>query len=622
MIRKLLRNLDLFGSQFYFYSGKKRKKQTALGGILTLLLILIFIALSYIFGINFFLRTNPTITISTENDFKYEIIDTEKDSIFFAFRIEDYDGNFVNTSNTLYMKIYYYTSEEDNHGKYRANIKDEFLTFHICNDSDYREYNLSKHYGILYCPDLGGRKFGGYWDSPNLYYFEIQVFFCENGNPYSKNSTCTSIEELKKFLHQDNPKFFALYYQVIQFNPLSRKHPLMKIYKNLYYCLSYKLQRNDDIFLKKYIINDDQGWLFSSNKNLSEWGVDVIRSTYSFYNDSDLSTEGASSKIFEINLYTSMEKNYYTRYYMKVQNVIANMGSIINIIIIIFNIISQYIGEKIRKFEIIYNYFEFEEKKRNKKFVFKSNTEMRKHIKIQEIKNEEENENENENNKNKIEEKSFINLNKSEISLKENIPKFIKSSKFKLTFSDEMTNDNILFKKKNLQNKSQDRTFIEQSGSHLLQKLNTQPIISTNFGSSNKSSIMKYSIKFKKRNIKIDLSFFCCPNKNKPSDTRILYWFFINLVEVNRYLRVIKEIEFLKKLLLNKNQINSLFYLKKINLNNLEERKALFEHYDFVNSENNIISYYKSLLNSINNSKIDKMIYENLSDRIKNKILS
>ena len=317
-----------------------------------------------------------------------------------------------------------------------------------------------------------------------------------------------------------------------------------------------------------------------------------------------------------------MEKNYYTRYYMKVQNVIANMGSIINIIIIIFNIISQYIGEKIRKFEIIYNYFEFEEKKRNKKFVFKSNTEMRKHIKIQEIKNEEENENENENNKNKIEEKSFINLNKSEISLKENIPKFIKSSKFKLTFSDEMTNDNILFKKKNLQNKSQDRTFIEQSGSHLLQKLNTQPIISTNFGSSNKSSIMKYSIKFKKRNIKIDLSFFCCPNKNKPSDTRILYWFFINLVEVNRYLRVIKEIEFLKKLLLNKNQINSLFYLKKINLNNLEERKALFEHYDFVNSENNIISYYKSLLNSINNSKIDKMIYENLSDRIKNKILS
>ena len=96
--------------------------------------------------------------------------------------------------------------------------------------------------------------------------------------------------------------------------------------------------------------------------------------------------------------------------------------------------------------------------------------------------------------------------------------------------------------------------------------------------------------------------------------------YYIHLIEVNRYLRILQEIDFIKKLLLNQNQINSLMFLKKINLNSLEERKTFFENNDFINMENNVISYYKSILNSLNISKIDKMLYENLSDRIKNKI--
>ena len=619
MIRKVFITLDLFGSQFYFYSGKKRKMQTTLGGMLTLLLITIIFIFCYNFGYNFFTKQSPTVTISIENDFKYEILDVNKDSIFFAFRIEDYDGNFVNITDKLYIKIYYYTTEQDEKGTYRSKINDEFLSYHICNDSDYQNFNFTKHFGILYCPDLGGRKFGGYWDSPNLYYYEIQVFFCKNGNQYSKNETCTSIEELKSFLNQDHPKFFALYYQVIQFNPLSIKNPLMKIYKNFYYCLSYKLHRNDDIFLKKYIVNDDQGWLFSNSKNISDWGVDLIRSTYSFYNENDLTTEGASSKIFEVNLYTTMEKNYYTRYYLKIQNVIANIGSLINIFIILFSVISQYIGEKIRKFEIIYNYFEFEEKKIKSNVALKSNFNKVKTLNINKKYNNKE---ENKNNKIiKIEEKQtpFINLNKSEIYLKENNSKKIKSKLFKLTMNDDITNPNSLLKNKIMQNKNQDRIFIEQSGTHLLQKINSQPITSTNFGNSNKSTILKfYNIKFKRKNWKNYFCLICCPNKFKHS--KMLFLYYIHLIEVNRYLRILQEIDFIKKLLLNQNQINSLMFLKKINLNSLEERKTFFENNDFINMENNVISYYKSILNSINISKIDKMLYENLSDRIKNKI--
>ena len=319
MIVKLLKELDVIGTKFHFYSGKTLKKSTPFGGILTILIGVLSIILFIIFGNNFFYRQNPSVTMSVENNLTYEYFDFSKEKLLFAFRVEYYDAHFIDVKHILYFKIYYYTTEEDENGKYRSIINHEFLPYHICNDSDFPDMNLTKTFGKLYCPELGGKKFGGYWDSPNLYYFEIQVFYCENGAQYSSsNPKCTSLNKLREFLNQDNPKFFALYYPLVEFNPLSYQQPLIRRYKNYYYCLSHRLQRNDDIFLKKTIMNDDKGWLFSKYHNYSLWGVDSVRETYAYFSDEDLSKEGSSTKICEINLYTTMENNYYTRYYMKI----------------------------------------------------------------------------------------------------------------------------------------------------------------------------------------------------------------------------------------------------------------------------------------------------------------
>ena len=84
------------------------------------------------------------------NDFKYEILDVNKDSIFFAFRIEDYDAHFIDVSNILYFKIYYYSTEQGKNGEYHSIIKDEFLPYHICNDSDFPDVNLTKTYVLKF----------------------------------------------------------------------------------------------------------------------------------------------------------------------------------------------------------------------------------------------------------------------------------------------------------------------------------------------------------------------------------------------------------------------------------------------------------------------------------------
>ena len=642
MIPKFLRDIDILGVKFHFYSGKTLKKSTAFGGILTILLGVFSMLLFIIFGHNFFYRKNPSVTMSVENTLSYEYFDLKEENVLFAFRIEDYDAHFIDVSNILYFKIYYYTTEQGKNGEYHSIIKDEFLPYHICNDSDFPDVNLTKTYGKLYCPELGGKKFGGYWDSNNLYYFEIQVFFCEDGAQYSaSNPKCTSLDTLRKFLNQDDPKFFALYYPLVEFNPLSYNEPLIRRYKNYYYCLSYRLQRNDDIFLKKTIMNDDKGWLLNDYKNITKWGVDSYTTSYAYFSDEDLTKEGSSTKIYEINLYTSMEKNYYTRYYMKIQNAVAITGSIINIIIYFFESLSHFVGGNMQKLEILQNTFDFEGKKRLKRQLTLNNNHF------------------SQISANNLQNLSYHDLNEIQFKFDSSIKKMnknLQSSLFNLTQKekDVLFNNNNAKKMKILTNKiklansniqsipSQDtneninininkkhsiKNFdkVEQSGSNLLQKLKTSKTNTSNLHSyldEEEELSLGYMLT---ENIKMSL-FYCCYSKRrltnyfKTENSSLLHWYYVYLIQYSRYIEMVKQFDFIKKLLLNEGQINSLLLLKKINLKIEEERENLItiKNNDV---ENTVVNYFKNLIKSEYITKTDSFIFENLSEKVKNKIM-
>ena len=638
MVAKFLREIDVLGIKFHLYSGKALKRSTAFGGFLTILLGIITIILFIIFGNNFFYKKHPSVTMSVENTLSYEYFDLRQEKVLFAFRIEDYDAHFIDASNILYFKIYYYTTEEGTNGEYHSIIKDEFLPYHVCNDSDFPDVNLTKTYGKLYCPELGGKKFGGYWDSNNLYYFEIQVFFCEDGAQYSaSNPKCTSLDTLREFLNQDDPKFFALYYPLVEFNPLSYNEPLIRRYKNYYYCLSYRLQRNDDLFLKKTIMNDDKGWLLNEYKNITKWGVDSFRTTYAYFSDEDLTKEGSSTKIYEINLYTTMEKNYYTRYYMKIQNVIAITGSIINIFIYFFESLSHFVGGNMQKLEIIQNTFDLDGKKRlskqltlNKKRSLQSSA-----INLPNMNSHDLNEiqfkfDSSIKKSNKNQQSSLFNLTQQEKDLNNNKEKKIKilTNKSRLTYSnvpsypsiDTIENVNISINKKPSIN-NYDK--IEQSGSQLLSHLKTSKSINNNLHSyldEDEELSLGYMLK---ENIKMNL-FFCC-NKRfskffKKENSSLLHWYYIYLIQSSRYIEMMKQFDFIKKLLLNESQMNSLLVLKKINLKIEEEKENLItiKNNDV---ENSVVNYFKNIIKSDRITKTDSFIFENLSEKIKKKIL-
>ena len=64
--------------------------------------------------------------------------------------------------------------------------------------------------------------FGGY--NSYIFYYEIRLYFCPNGETYSKNNkNCTFMKTLNKIFNVDNPMFFSLYYPVYYFEHNSIK---------------------------------------------------------------------------------------------------------------------------------------------------------------------------------------------------------------------------------------------------------------------------------------------------------------------------------------------------------------------------------------------------------------
>ena len=121
--------------------------------------------------------------------------------------------------------------------------------------------------------------------------------------------------------------------------------------------------------------------------------------------------------------------------------------------------------------------------------------------------------------------------------------------------------------------------------------------------------------------------FFCCSNKKMYTKyfnikhSNLLQYYYISLIQINRYLKFIQEYYFLKKAFLNEAQIQSLLFLKKINLTNKIDRDNISGNKKTLVVEENIINYYKSKLSSHDFSKIDKFLLTNLINDIKEQII-
>ena len=320
IISEILRYLDCFGTTFSFYTEKNRKFYTILGGILTLL-SLIFGLIAFIFiNLDDIFHHNPNSTTSTKRE-NVRKIKFGEEKIWIPWRIINYESETINHKGILFPIIYYYKGIRNNSTSH-LQISHEIINYKLCNETSMAEnanqYMIDIDLDQIYCIDMDDLSIGGNWDSDSIYYIEFDLYNCKNGEDYDKgNENCTTYEEIKEISGKNDCFDFELYYPVVHYQPMNKTTPIFVKYINYFYHLSRFSNKIDRIYLQQYILKDDIGWITKNEKLYSYWGsVSLSGDSYVNGNETDLMTEGSTSRFYSFNIYLKSDIIYYNRTYI------------------------------------------------------------------------------------------------------------------------------------------------------------------------------------------------------------------------------------------------------------------------------------------------------------------
>ena len=632
-MKSFFKYIDIFGTRFHFLTYKKQKFKTFIGGIITIITFILTFIIIFLLEEDFFFRKNPSYTFS-QYGASYEKINLSKEKVLIAFRLENNYGIKINAKNIIYPMIYYYSSIPDSNGLYHNNYSEEYIPYRKCKKSDFYDYDdLISKYGDLYCIDWDNKTFGGNWDNDFLYYFELRLFYCENGENFSfNNSKCTSLEKLRKFLSNDSV-YITIYYNIFNFRFTNFKKPFGSKIKSYYCVLNYKLRQIDRMYLRKFILNDDKGWIFSNNKNISLWGFDNIKTEYRYFSEDEIRTEGFSSMIYSFNIYMLLEQTYYTRKYKKIQDIIAMISGVLYFLHYISKVICHNINLSFKKLKIIEVFFNVEDKNAKKRITL-SNLAfdvsgnsfcklMTEHKKI------------NKENSNNLDISNMDMISKSNSTNKK-----LKQKKLSSEFNNSLIVYNNVsptehtLNKYNLNRKNFGTQISKKVEYNLSDKKNKglmvlQLMKKNKINKSvinNKNINPHFSIKTLvtfdlKRNMK---KICCCNLKKKKKETsknriyELANEIYNEKCDLFNYFHILKEIRFLKEMFLNPSQNLSIKLTKKLNIHEID---SIFDIKNNSKKTQKIIDYFKRILKYKKNTKLDNYIFDKLDDDIKSKIL-
>ena len=360
---KMLISLDFFGTYLHWYVNRQKKLYTRLGGIFTIIsFIICFLVLLYLLK-EFFIRNNPQIIESVDASNDYKKIRFGEEKIYIPWTITDYQFHKVNFTGLIYPVIYYfYSLRDENTGKLPYNYT--ILNYTFCNETNIKSLKYKNYSNVnfdnFYCINMQDINMGGGYYQDFFYHIHMDFFLCEDGiNTGNKGKKCTTNDELIKQIGADNAWHFEVYYPEVQFNPKNKNSPLEIFYNGHFYNFNPLNTKVEKLYLKEYVLVDDQGWFYQNLKNSSIWGFDKLECD-SYTRNTDVINFNnifSTPQIYSLVISLSNNTKIFNRKYLKLLDALGNVFSIINIIIMIFKFFSQFFTEAYQDRNIINDIF-------------------------------------------------------------------------------------------------------------------------------------------------------------------------------------------------------------------------------------------------------------------------
>lgn len=324
-MKKITTQIDLLGVPIGFEENGSSDLKTFMGGLLSLAILIATIVLGFLFGKEIYQRKNPNVSYSQEFlDFSQVIVD----DFPMIFNINFGNGTFW--TKDLYESVAYYKSTI---ADLSLEVPFSDVNINACTHTDFPEKYQEMLASKMNCSEIAcfciknttGLEFHNEHGEPGSKFLNIQIKSCVD----SETNTCHRNRD--NILNNVMANFFFLDTYVDS----QKSIPIQKYVRKIGLETSNSLQ-------KRYVIS------FINNEYISDngWILEAKETTqYVSYSSSYISYNIPKNSNTYLSMFTLDSPRLRTvlnRNYMKVQELFAKIGGLINALTIIMKIISYH----------------------------------------------------------------------------------------------------------------------------------------------------------------------------------------------------------------------------------------------------------------------------------------
>lgn len=362
MIKHLFSKLDFIGLSLDLKIDNRNVYKSLLGGVFSIFIVVISIAASISFGWSIIYKTNFTVSLSRDrelnallnlaNGFPFMLTLVKRGSVPIP-ELERY-VNFTFISNNIQLKnnttvktLTYLKSKSCEAIAFNGLSKD-FLE--VASPKNLSYYScLSKNQTMDIYGTIG---------STNFKYLAVLINKCVNGTEI----ICKSNEDINNLLKNI---FISIYFKDTYFANNNYTNP-EQFFANMFTIpITNTVYKRQYIYFKNIDFVSDYGLLFEDKHKVSTYQLDSMYADLYFTNDAAFS----DSTVAEMTVSIKNIKDVYSRSYYKLQNLAADLGGVLKVILMIFIFLNMWISEPILNNKIFDSLFVFplpESKSKNK----------------------------------------------------------------------------------------------------------------------------------------------------------------------------------------------------------------------------------------------------------------
>ena len=344
-ILKYLQVINLYGIGFPLRYKKDEKYQTVFGIILSILTIFFIILILILFGADVLYRTGYSIVTNYLPIKKKTIIDFSKRPFMIGFasngKITQIDFSYISISFERNVHNAYL----DDDGIYQLERISNSIELEYCDITKHyigqNDFMYKFNYSNYLCPipnqnlNFGGR-FG---DNINGYdLLEIHLNKCSNTT--NNNINCKSEEIIDKFL--DN-SYLEMVYLSESVDHSNISYPFIQNLRNQLYIVAKEHVKRYYQYFQIASYSSDTGLIFD---NIQKYEFAETNNLFLDFVKDEEQNFYTSSALLEIALTSTDQTTIYERKYVKVQNVLGNIGGFINVLYVFFQFITSYFTKK------------------------------------------------------------------------------------------------------------------------------------------------------------------------------------------------------------------------------------------------------------------------------------